>query len=99
MDSRSPESLAKLGDLTPALKPPSFSPTRTPREKARKPAMTAGRTPRPLEGRFDLEAFEPRLMLAANPIAMVDPSGVLTLNATTGADSFLIEHVSGTAGH
>src|SRR5260221_11113074 len=79
------------------MRPHDFWSARKPRKKAHQGPAKAARAPRPLEGRFDLEAFEPRLMLAANPIAEV-LNGVLTLHATAGNDSFLVEHVASNAG-
>jgi Ca2+-binding RTX toxin-like protein len=72
---------------------------RVPRKKGNRAASKPGRTPRPLEGQFELEAFEPRLMLAADPIASLVVNGVLTLNLTKENDWFLVEHVSGDAGN
>ncbi len=54
----------------------------------RRQAKKAGR-PRPLEGRFTLEAFEPRLMLDAQPLAML-AGGLSTQDAADGPESHLV---------
>ena len=51
----------------------------------------------PLESAFDLEIFEPRLLLSAN-LATLSAAGTLTLNlSTTAADSLQISHLSANA--
>src|SRR5688572_1180009 len=65
------------------------------RQQQRKNARAQKRkaTPRPLEGQFELESFEPRLMLAAQPLATLAPDGTLDFNMTDDADAYQVSHL------
>src|SRR4051812_37561642 len=62
------------------------------RLEKKKPKISAKKSSAAVQCEFDLESFEPRLMMDAN--AALDQSGNLTLTLTSGADSFLVSHVS-----
>src|SRR4051812_17344910 len=68
---------------------PLFASPKSRAKAAKRRASAPAKSPRPLEGRFKLEAFEPRLMLDAQPTAVL-ASGVLTITGTDNADSILI---------
>ncbi|MGB8166719.1 MAG: LEPR-XLL domain-containing protein, partial [Chthoniobacteraceae bacterium] len=79
------------------MKFPDYRSKRDAQKKTKKSGPKAGQPAKPLEGRFALEAFEPRLMLDAQPLATL-AGGALTVNTTDGNDSYVISRTSAGGG-